>query len=187
MADLKNTLSHSASLVTGLVLGAAAMYILDPDSGNRRRALARDKVMRGLRAARMNANKQARNAWNNLYGSVAETRSKMRDAGAGIADDILEERVRAQLGHVVAHPGALDVRVEDGCATISGPVLNDEIARIEARLNETRGLWNWKLNVDAHESAENIPALQGGAHEGGSRSPRKLGGHERIREAENVA
>ncbi len=180
MANLKDTLSHSASLITGLVLGAAAMYIFDPERGSRRRALARDKVARGLRMARENANKQARNAWNNIYGSVAETRAKLHDANAAIADDVLEERVRAQIGHVVAHPGALDVRVEDGCAIISGPVLQDEIEKIEARLHETRGLWNWKLEVDAHESPENIPALQGGAQEGGSRSPRKLAGHERI-------
>jgi gas vesicle protein len=180
MADLKNTLSHSASLITGMVVGAAAMYILDPERGSQRRAVARDKLLHGLRQARTNANKQARNAWNNLYGSVAETRAKLHDAGAAIADDILEERVRAQIGHVVAHPGALDVRVEDGCAIISGPVLQDEIDKIEARLHETRGLWNWKLDVQAHESAENIPGLQGGAHEGGSRSARKLRGRDRI-------
>lgn len=180
MANLKDTLSHSASLITGMVIGAAAMYILDPDRGNRRRALARDKVVRGARELRMHANKQARNAWNHVTGSIAEARSTMHDKMADIADDVLEERVRAQIGHVVSHPGALDVEVHDGCAVISGPVLSDEIEKIEARLNETRGLWNWKLNVEPHESAENIPALQGGAHEGGSRSRRRLQGRDRI-------
>ncbi len=182
MADLKNTLSHSASLVTGLVIGAAAMYILDPDRGNRRRALARDKILHGFRRARENANKQARNAWHNLYGSVAETRAKMRDATSEFDDELLAERVRAQLGHVIEHPGGLDIRVDDGCAIISGPVLDGEKEKIESRLHEIRGLWNWKLDVQAHESAGNIPSLQGGAHEGGSRSGRKRGGRDRIQD-----
>ena len=34
-----------AGLATGLFAGALAMFILDPDQGRRRRALARDKMM----------------------------------------------------------------------------------------------------------------------------------------------
>jgi hypothetical protein len=38
-----------------LGLGAAAMYLMDPDQGRRRRALARDKMTKARRAIRERA------------------------------------------------------------------------------------------------------------------------------------
>lgn len=161
MRDLKNSLGHSLSLLTGAALGAATMYLLDPDRGTRRRALARDKMVRGMNDLAFYGNKRLRDLGNNLYGSVAEARSKIRDTMRRIPDEVLEERVRAQIGHVVSHPGALEVVVQDGVAYISGPVLGDEAQRINDRLAATRGLRNWKLYVDAHAGDDNIPSLQG--------------------------
>jgi hypothetical protein len=161
MHEIKNTLSHSVSLMTGMIVGAAAMYALDPDRGRRRRALARDKAVRAVNDLGFYGNKRLRDLRNHLYGSAAEVRSKLRDVARAIPDDVLEQRVRAQIGHVVSHPGALDVRVENGRALISGPVLGNEIAKLDERLAATRGLLAWKLMVDAHSGDDNIPSLQG--------------------------
>jgi hypothetical protein len=161
MGDIRNSIGHSISLLSGLVLGAAAMYILDPDRGERRRALARDKAVHGARVLGMHADKRLRDLRNHAYGSVAEWRSTLRDRVRELPDDVLAERVRAQIGHVVSHPGALDVRVEDGCVVIRGPVLAEEVDRIEQRLHATRGVWNWRLEVEPHAGDDNVPGLQG--------------------------
>ena len=48
--------TNIATFVGGLAVGAAAMYMLDPDRGKSRRALVRDKATsyarKGIRAAR---------------------------------------------------------------------------------------------------------------------------------------
>jgi len=161
MRDIRDSLSHAVSLVAGAALGAGVMYLLDPDRGTRRRALLRDKAVRGANDLAFYGNQRLRDLGNNLYGSVAEVRSKLRDRMRPIPDEILEERVRAQVGHVVSHPGALEIVVQDGVAYISGPVLGDEVEKINDRLGATRGLRNWKLYVDAHSGDDNIPGLQG--------------------------
>jgi hypothetical protein len=161
MRDLKNPLSHSVSLATGMILGAAAMYALDPDRGERRRALARDKAVRAVNDLGLLGSKRLRDLRNHVYGSAAEMRSKLRDRARAIPDNVLRERVRAQIGHVVSHPGALDVEVRNGRATVSGPVLGSEIQKLDERLAATRGLRGWKLMVEAHAGDDNIPGLQG--------------------------
>lgn len=42
-------MKHRLSLLGGAGLGAGLMYLLDPDGGRRRRALARDKAVHGMK------------------------------------------------------------------------------------------------------------------------------------------
>ncbi len=76
-------------------------------------------------------------------------------------DEVLIERVRAQLGHVVSYPGSLDVKVDDGCVIVSGPVFAGELAKIHDRLQQTRGVCDFDLQVTEHLDTEGIPGLQG--------------------------
>ncbi len=43
-------MKHQLSLLGGAGLGASLMYLLDPEGGRRRRAMARDKALHGLKA-----------------------------------------------------------------------------------------------------------------------------------------
>lgn len=149
------------SLLGGIAFGALMMYILDPQQGNRRRAMARQKVYGWLNDLRDQGVRQARNASNHLYGTVAENVSRVRDRVRHIPDDILEERVRAQIGHVVSHPGSLEVVAADGHVIIRGPVLRGELEKIRERLQVTRGVHGFDLEIEEHEDAGSIPGLQG--------------------------
>ncbi len=149
------------SMLAGMGLGAGLMFVLDPDRGRRRRAVARDKVMRFGKDAAWHANKQARNAANHVKGTIAEYQARVRDRFRDIDDDQLVRRVAAQVGHVVSHPGSLQITVEDGCAVIRGPILRQELDILTKRLDETRGIRHYDLQVDIHESAEDVPELQG--------------------------
>ncbi len=163
MAENRGGLSF-VSMLAGMGLGAGLMFILDPDRGRRRRALARDKIVRLGKGAAWHANKQLRNAANHVTGTVAEYGSKVRDRFSGIEDDQLVRRVGAQVGHVVSHPGALGITAENGKVTISGPILRSEVDVLKKRLDETRGIRECVLQLDIHESGENVPGLQGESH-----------------------
>ena len=158
---IRDSISHTSTLLSGAIVGAAAMYILDPQQGNRRRAQAREKAMHGghllLRAAR----RRAKHLVNRGYGQMAELVSGLRDRNSEIDDDTLVRRVRAQLGHAVAHPGSLEITAKDGCVRVFGPVLNREVPRMEERLRKTRGVRSFELRVDRYESPADIPGLQG--------------------------
>jgi len=78
-----------------------------------------------------------------------------------VEDDRLVQRVRAQIGHVLSHPGALFVEARDGIVTVSGPVLAGEAEKLRQRLNETRGVRHSRVAVTEEQNPEHVPGLQG--------------------------
>jgi len=157
----RDRLSDSAMLISGAAIGALATYVFDGVSGRRRRAMARDKALHFAKRLQWFAGRRAQDLRNRAVGSFAEMRSQMRDAERRFDDQVLEARVRAQLGHATSHSGALEVRVEEGCAVISGPVLIGERDKIADRLRKTRGIRDVDMRVTEHASKEGIPGLQG--------------------------
>jgi gas vesicle protein len=74
-----STISFLCGLATGLAVGAAAMFILDPEQGRRRRAIARDKIIRYGSGASDFATSAAKDLRNRAYGVAAETRGAVND------------------------------------------------------------------------------------------------------------
>jgi len=66
------------TLLGGLGLGAGLMYLLDPDDGRRRRALARDKAVHGLKVGGKALRKTSADLGNRTRGLVADARSRLR-------------------------------------------------------------------------------------------------------------
>jgi gas vesicle protein len=64
--------------LAGLVTGAALMYLLDPERGRRRRAVARDKITSNLRRLRRAAEAKARDLRNRTEGAIAESSRALR-------------------------------------------------------------------------------------------------------------
>lgn len=161
---IRDRIDHSVTLLSGMALGAALMYIMDPNRGAARRAHARDKVVRGTRVLGRNLNKQGRNIVNHAIGSVADVGSGIRDRFRDIDDDVLTERVRAQIGHVVSHPRLVEVTVRNGRATITGDVLEGEREKIANVLSKTRGVRGFNLQLQLHSSSdlEGLAGLRGG-------------------------
>lgn len=77
-------LSRFTVAIGAAALGAAAMYLLDPDHGRRRRALARDKVNSARIRTRKAAERTARDLNNRARGLVAKTRKMIPQAGTGL-------------------------------------------------------------------------------------------------------
>jgi uncharacterized membrane protein len=146
-------------LITGMIAGAGAMYLLDPDRGARRRSLLRDqgvhlthKLGDGLAAT-------ARDTRNRSAGVAAELRGRFRREDPG--DEVLHDRVRAAIGRVVSHPGAVVVTVFQGRVTLTGHVLAEELDSLIQGVDRVRGVREVENQLEIHPTPDGVSALQG--------------------------
>jgi uncharacterized membrane protein len=160
-----------SKIVTSAALGAAAMYVLDPSKGRRRRAIFRDKTRSSLTNITHLAQVSARDIGHRVQGFGATARRLFM--GSDAADDlVLIERVRAKMGRVVSHPHAIQIGAHDGRVTLSGPILASEASPL---LNAVRSVWGVSSIDDhlvAYDRPESIPALQGGGRRNAMQSER---------------
>lgn len=128
-------------VLIGLGLGAAAMYVLDPQAGRRRRGRLRDQTLSARRRVGGAAQKAARDMGNRLRGGIAEARAMWRGQEE-VSDDVLAERVRARMGHVLshAHVHLMEVSAHAGHVTLRGTLPADEASRLVAGVRAVRGV-----------------------------------------------
>ena len=132
--------------VAGLVLGGAIVALI----ARRRRRAAMDAA--GLTRGRGRGLRQR------LRGIVYQTRERL--SGEDVPDDILVERIRAQLERPVSHPDAIDVRAQDGCVILAGPILADELDELVRQVASIGGVRSIRSELDLHDEPGNVPALQ---------------------------
>ena len=140
-------------------VGAAVEYVLDPDRGRARRAKVRDKAVHASSAVNNGCRVLARDMAGRGRGVVAGARSLV--AGRHVADDVLHERVRAELGRHVSHPHAVHVHVTDGVVTLTGDVLAREERRARRALRRVPGVRQLIGNWTTHTDTTGVSALQG--------------------------
>ena len=148
------------ALLTGLGIGVGLMYLLDPERGRRRRALVRDQLVRAGHAGGDAMGAAGRDVAHRLSGTTARLRGSLRRDR--VDDDVLVERVRAQLGRLVSHPRAIDVLAADGVVTLRGPILEEEVAALLRGAGRVRGVRDVVSELEPHQEPGNVPALQGG-------------------------
>jgi osmotically-inducible protein OsmY len=151
-------MNKKAALVGGLGLGAALMYLFDPDRGRRRRALIRDKAEGAANKAGDYAGKMSRDLRNRAYGVVAETKSIFRYEE--VTDNVLIDRVRAKLGHYSGHSGAIDVTAQSGTVILSGRVLAKEVPDVLRAVRSVRGVKSVENQLVMHPEPGSVPSLQ---------------------------
>lgn len=148
-----------SSLLWGAAIGAGLMYFLDPENGNRRKALVRDQVYR----LQNKGDEALDTAFNDLRmrtrGLLAQGMAMVSEEG--IPDDILEQRIRSRIGFFIRHPGAVEVNVQGRKAILSGDVLEDEVDDLVKGVHQIRGVKELQNNLRTHRDAGNIPQLQG--------------------------
>ena len=125
-------------IAAAFAAGAAAMYYFDPETGRRRRALARDRGVAATHDLEDYASAQSRRASNRLQGAAARTRSRMADEP--VDDEQLHERIRSRLGRVVERPGDIEVQVRDGYVVLSGSADEEEIEELVSTVASIQGV-----------------------------------------------
>ena len=153
-------------ILLGVALGAASAFMFDPQQGRRRRALVRDKLVRGVHQGRDFADTASRDIRNRSTGIAARVRALRADAAP---DDILGERVRAKIGRYTSHPKAIEVTVGDARVVLTGDVLSREHMAVVRAARMVRGVKDVEDRLDVHLDAENVPSLQGGIEPRGER------------------
>jgi hypothetical protein len=146
-------------------LGAGLMYVLDPDRGHRRRAMARQKLSRIVHLSGDAVDKGIRDLRHRAGGLVAETVRIVRRER--ISDDVLEQRVRSKLGRVACHPSSVGVIASGGRVILDGPVLRNEAEHIARAVRHVRGVRGVESRLEEHDVSENVPGLQGGCERSG--------------------
>lgn len=152
-----------------LGLGAGLMYVLDPNRGRRRRALARDRIAHAVHVLSAATNTTARDLSHRVHGLLAECSHLF--SRKEVSDEALEARVRSKLGRAVSHPHAIAAAVNQGHVTLSGPVLSGEVKGLLKRVSKIPGVRMLRNALAAHTRADNAPGLQGGKSRPGSRWP----------------
>ena len=148
------------AFIEGIGLGIVTTYLLDPDRGGRRRALIRDQVIHQSLRKREAVNVMLRDLANRSQG--LRHRVQQRFDHSEVSDEIVLQRVRAELGRHVSHFHALTVSCENGCIKLEGPVLASEIQDCVWHARMVPGVKHVINAMTAHASKENIPELQGG-------------------------
>lgn len=152
-------------LLATLGVGAAVAYLLDPDRGRRRRAIARQRLASVAHDAGGALDATSRDVAHRTRGIIAGIQSRLH-AEAPVTDDVLVARVRSRLGGVTAHPRAIEVGADHGRIVLRGPILADEVERVVTRVAAVRGVRAVENALEPHETGDGVPALQGGGRPG---------------------
>ncbi|HLO28330.1 MAG TPA: SRPBCC family protein [Anaerolineales bacterium] len=146
------------TMLVSIGLGAGLMYFFDPQHGERRRIMVRDKANRFVNDIDNSIDMAVQDARNKARGVLSEMTAKLSDEGA--PDWILEERVRSNLGRIAANTRAVTVTADGGRIILSGPVLREDQDIIVKAAVRTRGVHSVDNQLQAFDSPENIPSLQ---------------------------
>lgn len=113
------------SLLTGLALGAGAIYFFDASQGARRRKLAADQLNHLLHGCIHDFDVAWRDLQNRAQGTAAEAR-RVLDFSE-VPDEVVVQRVRAQMGHYTTHARSIEVQSSNGHVVLRGPVASSEL------------------------------------------------------------
>jgi CBS domain-containing protein len=152
-----NTLLMGAACLS---VGAGLMYLLDPNRGRSRRAIVRDKAASLYRDSAHYAGKVQRDLRNRAAGVAAGAKAKLTHEDE-VADQKLEARVRTKLGRVTSHPHAIRVRAENGCLTLEGTILANEVNGLVSAVRSVPGVSEVENRLQTHEEPGGVPDLQG--------------------------
>ena len=144
------------------------MYFLDPNSGRRRRARTRDKVVHAAKVVNEGAKVTARDTMHRAQGAWAEAKRLFNHEEA-VGDDALLSRVRAALGRLVSHPHAVEVAANGGHVTLIGPILSYEVRPLLKAVRKVPGVRAVSDQLTVYNEPGNVSSLQGGEPRTGKR------------------
>ena len=147
------------TLLTSIGLGAGLMYFMDPQHGEQRRALVRDRANRFVSDIDNSLDVAMQDARNRTRGVLSEMTARLSEEG--IPDWILEERVRSNLGRTLGYTRGVNVRAEGGRVYLSGPVMRedqDAVVKAAVRTRGVRGVENELQAVDDQQEITGFPS-----------------------------
>lgn len=158
-SNMFSAMKPLAWIISGAAIGGVIAYFFDPSRGKRRRALIKDKGTRLANQANEYGGKIYRRLKNQGEGVIAKA-SKLTHQER-VDDEALMNRVRSEFGRKIRHARAIEVEVNNGEVTLSGPILASEIDDLIRCVKDVPGVKDVINQLDVHKSAGKISALQG--------------------------
>lgn len=145
----------TTALIAGLgaALGAGVMYLLDPKQGRRRRSLVGDKLTKARHKTQDAVTRTARDAKNRASGLAHEAKLRVGGQEGDVPDDVLVNRVRAEMGHVIEKPQEVTVTSLGGRVTLSGKVKPEEVERLTSTVSHVAGVVGVENRLDTSPKA----------------------------------
>ena len=131
-------LGHTVGALGALALGAALVYLFDPNSGRGRRAWIGQKATAWRNDASDTMRRTGRHLRNRAQGMAAEARAAVSRDHA--TDDQLRERIRSEMGRSISTPGTVDVIVRQGHVTLCGTLPPSEHQSLLSAVLDVRGV-----------------------------------------------
>lgn len=135
----QTTLLLGLALCGGVLLGGGLMYLLDPRTGSRRRAIARDQFKSFVRRNTKSSLRTLRHLTNKMTGMLVEVTNSLRSEGSSSDKKILD-RVRSTLGRTIEHPHAVDIAVHEGRVILRGQLRPHEVGQVVSAVKRTPGV-----------------------------------------------
>jgi osmotically-inducible protein OsmY len=122
--------------------GLAAGYFLDPDSGKRRRHVARDRARALIRRGADKGRREAEYRAGQVEGKVEAAKSKAGPEKPAANDQALAERVKSEIFQPADAPkGSVNVNVERGVVYLRGEVKRpDQIRKLVEQAGSVDGV-----------------------------------------------
>jgi hypothetical protein len=138
---------------TAFLAGAGAAYFFDPETGKRRRHVARDRSLRALRRLQRGSVKKVKLVGGHARGLAAITRRAVTQPSVAVDDETVAQRIRSDaLRDLELSTKDIDVRVEDGFATLRGSVATiDDADRLVSRVRKVPGVKDVSAEVRVAE------------------------------------
>ncbi len=133
-------MKHILNITAAFAAGALAMYCLDSATGRRRRALARDKIVGASHEAADFLEGAEKHLVDRAKGMMGAGSPGRASSAHPRSDAQLRERVRSRMGHLVSHPRAIEVSVEEGVVRLTGQVLVKELDGLLSQLTDMPGV-----------------------------------------------
>jgi osmotically-inducible protein OsmY len=152
-------MNKAETFTLGLVLGAGATYLFDPERGSRRRALLRDQAIHAGHELDDAARAGVRHVRNRAVGLAHEAKAGLTEGS--VDDTVLVERVRSALGRKVSNATAVEVSAADGRVTLSGTVHPREVQELVRTVRSVRGVDHVESRLHVEQDPVNAPDLQG--------------------------
>jgi len=138
---------------TAFLAGAGAAYFFDPETGRRRRNVARDRSLRALRRLQRGGVKKVKLVGGHARGVAAIGRRAVSRPAVAVDDETVAQRIRSDaLRDLRLSTKDIDVRVEDGFATLRGSIATiDDADRLVSRVRKVPGVKDVSAEVRVEE------------------------------------
>ena len=146
--EAEDAMNRPLGTLGAAAAGALAMYYLDPDLGEQRRAVLADLVRNGLPGSEPRSQGRGRPVRRAYHRAAASSDPR--------SDAELRDRIQGRLGRMVSHPRAIHVQVDNGVVRMTGRVLSKERDGLLEQVRQMPGVHKLVNAMTSHDWPQEI-------------------------------